>query len=441
MKKFLSILCALLGAVQLDGVFYQVEIFTNPEGNICCLIKDEHEKADDQNFGEKQFQEFMELFAKYKENSVFCIEFIEFAPDEDVAKFVRENEVYIEQRIHDASKDIYLVPSLFLSLQKQKNLLVNVDTRHYSESFKLGEECARTFSDAFDATIGLMRGYNDPAGYKEYYQRVLDKYVFTPKNKAFLATCKKNPDALISQIKFDDVPDITNPEAREEALTHRFGVLEKHIVDARILHELYTHRDKEIIFVCAGGDHIDAILEDLKKLKYKHLKTIGISDTGEEVDNINSQAIFKTKELSDYLDSLFNKKKSNVNKKQKMEKSEMETPAIANSSSAAAAAAIAPVNIYHMPMGTNLSVPAAGIISYAAQKENNESQQPLMAPAPPIDFATMYLSGMRMNNSMLKMLNAARVRVAALEPSNAFQSAAAYASASASENPTHKRKR
>lgn len=74
LSNFFLLIAGLLPSAWLSAVFYQAKIYRNPQGNVCCLVKDIHVSADNPDFGGQQLNEFSDLVTAYKHNAIAIIE-------------------------------------------------------------------------------------------------------------------------------------------------------------------------------------------------------------------------------------------------------------------------------------------------------------------------------------------------------------------------------
>ncbi len=88
-------------------------------------------------------------------------------------------------------------------------------------------------------------------------------------------SCLTETDYLINEVRniecqLQEIP----PQHSMQLLkmyAEKIKMVDCQLLDARILHELYIHRDKDYIFICAGGTHIQNIIKGLF-LKYYQVK-------------------------------------------------------------------------------------------------------------------------------------------------------------------------
>lgn len=68
----------------------------------------------------------------------------------------------------------------------------------------------------------------------------------------------------------------------KERKDYIIGVYDQYLIDARILHEIYSNIQYPSIFVCAGGAHIDNISKVLPELGFRPIDPLNIGTSGEE---------------------------------------------------------------------------------------------------------------------------------------------------------------
>lgn len=306
MKKILFILFTiLLCAKQLHGVFYQVEIYQNPQGNISCLVKDIHSPTDNSFLGEKQHDEFVSLVNRYKDRTISIIE-NPFRYTGKVYAEEAQNSIKDQSEFYfSESMDRLILPNIYDSFLKCGIKRVNIDHRMFVNLFFREKTPAQCFLNAFNEAYDAVCDYDDTPLLNDYYERVTHS-ILELYGGDFIPKLHKNSNVRLAQL-------VTQEKLEKEALEKfkqtciRF---DSGIIDARIMHELYVHRNTPLVFVFAGGAHVNAILDELNPLGYKKLKTIGNGPQyyqDKDVDDgiaIDSTSIFDTKELSDYLSSI-----------------------------------------------------------------------------------------------------------------------------------------
>jgi hypothetical protein len=156
-----------------------------------------------------------------------------------------------------------------------------------------------TLKEHFNADVMAMLGdriaedikkYNDGQTLNNFYQQSLEPYYFARERgkqlfdillmskKSAKETLKKVPyniayDEILNKIHYLPPGHENFPaEIKLEVLLERY---DSTLIDALIMHSIYENNSEKIIFVMAGGAHLNRITPILEKLGYSKIKSLG----------------------------------------------------------------------------------------------------------------------------------------------------------------------
>ncbi len=129
--------------------------------------------------------------------------------------------------------------------------------------------------DSNNGLISLIKSWhNDPALLQEGYAHAISDYHANTMTKYIQSWCKKSPSITAQNMLHHP----TAPEYANVLLTSHNARL----LDAVLLHKLYTMRYEPLILALCGSDHYTAIKDTLIDLGYDEQKTYGQDDWSNE---------------------------------------------------------------------------------------------------------------------------------------------------------------
>ncbi len=132
----------------------------------------------------------------------------------------------------------------------------------------------KTFIDAYEAIIKTIRSWhNDPQELQAAYNQLINQYCEHPFIKELHTHLSDNSaatmaDAIDAGSYYGTYYDAVSP-----------------LIDARLLHSIYTTRNQSVVFSLCGADHHKSIMPTLHALGYKEKATYGQNYAYDEVNN------------------------------------------------------------------------------------------------------------------------------------------------------------
>lgn len=155
--------------------------------------------------------------------------------------------------------------------------------------------------ESHGTAIAELIGYNDGQVLRKFYGEIQSNRFnlsFTRKLNALISRNRylryrdfleyeslyeNELDQLYKEACHVDLPHYSlEPISDEERKNYITSIYNQHLIDARILHEIHSNPQYTNIFVCAGGDHIDGIVEILPMLGFRLIPDKNFGTSGQE---------------------------------------------------------------------------------------------------------------------------------------------------------------
>lgn len=256
----------------LSATFYgKIDEWYDRNQNVFCFY-DYHKECTDFQAGINQQKEFVDFAKKYQ-----ALAIIEDTSEDPSIKD------------HDSDLPIYCADSPLLHLHKklldEKIPYINVEFRFYLGYYKnflsLIEKHPTVFNKESMATQEVLTEIRGQL--IEEFKAALKQHEDTMKNIAqasltyFYEHCLEEiTQAIHKNIGRVTTSNIRFPKDEKKAAAFYETIFncESLLIDNRILHAIYKNRDKKVIFICAGGKHIEFVsflLEHLGFTKFPSL--------------------------------------------------------------------------------------------------------------------------------------------------------------------------
>lgn len=213
-----------------------------------------------------------------------------------------------------ANKHISSLPCLTQFCHQQRIPTKNVEFRF--------REILNDVLEMHKKAIDELRSYHDCQALNIFYDKILNSTFnlnFTRVLSTFIA---ENPfleyrnfsrNCSLYNTKFDQLyieacqvegkcKPLKLPSLKERK-DYIIGVYDQYLIDARILHEIYSNKQYPTIFVCAGGAHIDEISKVLPELGFKPIDPLNIGTSGETEEKSHFPCVISIK---NYLLAFYN---------------------------------------------------------------------------------------------------------------------------------------
>lgn len=231
------------------AIFHTVEQWQNDQGNIIECFLDCHDECDDSAPSIEQHQTILKEAKKRKA----------FVIVEDMSSYdggIAPVASYVNSSFKKRSIPLYHVVS---DCKKSGINCYNLEFRHVSAAAftaKIMAVTGQMIMDSIDCVANEITSYNDTPMLNRYYAQVVSRMYADYHN--VLEQLRQYKGAAYDFFK-------TLSNADKEGLDYKFDF---ELINARILHQIYTHRNSKHIFVCAGGGHIRAIRSMLSSMGY-----------------------------------------------------------------------------------------------------------------------------------------------------------------------------
>lgn len=238
----------------INAIFYNVDCMKSPDGKIVYLLSDEHEASNKENFGKQQRRALVKIM---KQHSGLAIA-------EDLAANSGTLEILNEEDGHVSLGNI-----LVDSKKAKIPIAPNVDYRSLVEPSLEGDNIsAQRVMARFQDAVTEIQKCDQGKALNNYYASTVQKIL--NKHKALISKLSNSTKTL--QELTQEFPNRKNRRLFKKTVTE----FDDEVIDLRLVHQIYAHRNHNPLFVFAGGNHIQRIIPVLEEsLGYKTFDVIG----------------------------------------------------------------------------------------------------------------------------------------------------------------------